>query len=50
VTKDKENGLGIIISAIDNIGKGASSQAIQNMNIICNFLETLGLEIFSQWI
>ena len=50
VTKDEENGLGIVVSVIDNIGKGASSQAIQNMNIVCGFPETTGLEIFSQWI
>ncbi len=33
----------IIISAIDNLVKGASGQAVQNMNIICGFRETQGL-------
>ena len=33
----------IIISAIDNMVKGASGQAIQNMNILCGFDETVGL-------
>jgi N-acetyl-gamma-glutamyl-phosphate reductase len=33
----------IIIAAIDNLMKGAASQAVQNMNIICGFKETLGL-------
>jgi N-acetyl-gamma-glutamyl-phosphate reductase len=33
----------IIISAIDNLIKGASGQAVQNMNIAYNFKETLGL-------
>tara|TARA_Y100000590_G_C15571518_1_gene958772 strand:- start:26 stop:1054 length:1029 start_codon:yes stop_codon:yes gene_type:complete len=33
----------IIISAIDNLIKGASGQAVQNMNIAFNFKETLGL-------
>jgi len=33
----------ILFSAIDNLGKGASTQAIQNMNIILNFPETTGL-------
>ncbi len=33
----------IIISTIDNLGKGASSQAVQNMNIMCGFEETMGL-------
>jgi N-acetyl-gamma-glutamyl-phosphate reductase len=33
----------IIISAIDNLGKGAASQAIQNMNIMLELEETAGL-------
>ena len=33
----------IIFSAIDNLVKGASGQAIQNMNIMYNFPEHLGL-------
>ena len=33
----------IIISVIDNLVKGASGQAIQNMNIMYGFDETLGL-------
>jgi len=34
----------IVVSAIDNIVKGASGQAVQNMNIMCGFDETTGLE------
>ena len=34
----------IIFSAIDNLVKGASGQAIQNMNLLLNFSETLGLK------
>ena len=34
----------IVISAIDNLVKGASGQAVQNMNIICGFNEKEGLE------
>jgi N-acetyl-gamma-glutamyl-phosphate reductase len=34
----------VSFSAIDNLVKGASGQAIQNMNIIFGFEETLGLE------
>jgi len=34
----------IIVSAIDNLVKGASGQAIQNMNIIMGFKETTALE------
>lgn len=33
----------IIMSAIDNIVKGAAGQAVQNMNIICGFKENEGL-------
>ena len=32
-----------IISVIDNLTKGASGQAVQNMNLMSNFEETLGL-------
>ena len=34
----------IIISAIDNLIKGASGQAVQNMNVAYNFNEKLGLQ------
>jgi len=34
----------IIFSAIDNLIKGASGQAIQNMNLMYNFPENLGLK------
>lgn len=33
----------ILISAIDNLVKGASGQAVQNMNVMCGFEETTGL-------
>ena len=33
----------VIFSAIDNLVKGASGQAIQNMNLIFNYPEKLGL-------
>ena len=33
----------IILSAIDNLVKGASGQAVQNMNLIFGFEENLGL-------
>lgn len=34
----------IICSVIDNMVKGAAGQAVQNMNIICGFKETLGID------
>ncbi len=35
----------IIMTTIDNIVKGASGQAVQNMNIMCGFDETAGLDV-----
>lgn len=34
----------VIIAAIDNLVKGTAGQAIQAMNVMCNFPETTGLE------
>ncbi len=44
VTIDKRTNRIIVVSAIDNLVKGASGQAVQNMNLICGFPETAGLE------
>ena len=33
----------LIVSALDNLRKGAASQAIQNMNLMCGFDEATGL-------
>jgi N-acetyl-gamma-glutamyl-phosphate reductase len=33
----------IIVSALDNLIKGAAGQAVQNMNLMCGFEETVGL-------
>lgn len=41
---DGRTGRVIVISAIDNLVKGASGQAVQNMNLVCGFPETMGLE------
>ncbi len=38
----------IVASAIDNMVKGASGQAIQNMNIVLSFNENLGLDSLGQ--
>ena len=40
---DPRTGRIIIMSAIDNIVKGASGQAVQNMNLLCSFPEAEGL-------
>lgn len=41
---DSRMGKLIAISAIDNLVRGASGQAVQNMNIMCGFSEKMGLE------
>ena len=40
---DEAQGRVILISAIDNLVKGAAGQAVQNMNIMCGLNETDGL-------
>ena len=40
---DGRTGRLIVMSALDNIVKGASGQAVQSMNILCGFPETAGL-------
>ena len=35
----------VVSAAIDNLGKGAAGQAIQNANLICGFAENSGLQI-----
>lgn len=44
VFADRVPGRAIIVSAIDNLVKGASGQAIQNMNVMLDLPETMGLE------
>jgi N-acetyl-gamma-glutamyl-phosphate reductase len=44
VTKDRIPGRAIICSTLDNLTKGASGQAVQNMNLMLGFPEVLGLE------
>jgi len=42
---DTRTGRVIVVSAIDNLVKGAAGQAIQNMNIMCELAETAGLDV-----
>jgi N-acetyl-gamma-glutamyl-phosphate reductase len=44
VAADRVAGRAIIGSALDNLTKGASGQAVQNMNLMLGFPETTGLE------
>jgi len=43
-TADWRTGTLIIVSCLDNLVKGAAGQAAQDMNIMCGFPETMGLE------
>jgi len=44
VVADRIAGRAIIVSALDNLTKGASGQAVQNMNLMLGFPETMGLD------
>lgn len=41
----RKNGKAVIVSAIDNLLKGASGQAVQNMNLMFGIDETAGLKL-----
>jgi N-acetyl-gamma-glutamyl-phosphate reductase len=43
VSFDEKTGRAVVVAAIDNLGKGAAGQAIQNMNLMLGFAETEGL-------
>jgi N-acetyl-gamma-glutamyl-phosphate reductase len=34
----------IVVTAVDNLGRGAASQAVQNMNLMLGLDETLGID------
>jgi N-acetyl-gamma-glutamyl-phosphate reductase len=44
ITVNERTGTLIIVTAIDNLVKGASGQAVQNMNIMMGFPETMALD------
>jgi N-acetyl-gamma-glutamyl-phosphate reductase len=44
VVADRVPGRAIVISALDNLVKGASGQAIQNMNLVMGYPETMGID------
>jgi N-acetyl-gamma-glutamyl-phosphate reductase len=45
VKVNESDGRLVVVTAIDNLVKGASGQAIQNMNIMLGFPENLGLNV-----
>jgi N-acetyl-gamma-glutamyl-phosphate reductase len=44
-TVDQDSGRLIVVSALDNLGKGAAAQAIQNANLMLGLSEQAGLSI-----
>ncbi|MFC0410473.1 N-acetyl-gamma-glutamyl-phosphate reductase [Roseomonas elaeocarpi] len=46
---DPERALVIAMGVVDNLGKGAAGQAVQNANLICGLPETAGLEGAPVW-
>ncbi len=45
VFEDRLTGDSIVICALDNLGKGAAGQAVQNVNLLYGFEETAGLRL-----
>jgi N-acetyl-gamma-glutamyl-phosphate reductase len=45
VKVSESDGRAVIVTAIDNLVKGASGEAVQNMNIMLGYPETMGLDI-----
>jgi N-acetyl-gamma-glutamyl-phosphate reductase len=46
VTTDLDSGRVIVVSALDNLGKGAAGQAVQCANLMLGLPETAGLSVF----
>ncbi len=47
ITRPQGSNKVVILAAEDNLVKGAAGQAVQNMNIMCGYKETEGLELVS---
>jgi N-acetyl-gamma-glutamyl-phosphate reductase len=45
VIVNESDNRGVVVTAIDNLVKGASGQAVQNMNIMLGYPETMGLDV-----
>jgi N-acetyl-gamma-glutamyl-phosphate reductase len=44
VVADRIAGRAIVVSVLDNMTKGASGQAVQNMNVMLGFAEGTGID------
>jgi N-acetyl-gamma-glutamyl-phosphate reductase len=49
VELDGHAGTAVVLGAVDNLGKGAAGQAIQNLNVMLGFQETAGLSTVGMW-
>jgi N-acetyl-gamma-glutamyl-phosphate reductase len=49
VEYDDRTGYAVVCSVIDNLGKGAAGQAIQNMNLMAGLPEETGLPLHGVW-
>jgi N-acetyl-gamma-glutamyl-phosphate reductase len=45
-TVDVDSGRIVVVSALDNLGKGAAGQAVQCANLMSGLPETMGLSVF----
>jgi N-acetyl-gamma-glutamyl-phosphate reductase len=45
VTVSESDDRAVVVTAIDNLVKGASGEAVQNMNLMLGFPETMGLDV-----
>jgi N-acetyl-gamma-glutamyl-phosphate reductase len=45
VAVDEDPGRAVVLVALDNLGKGAAGQALQNANLMLGIAETTGLPI-----
>ena len=45
VFEDRATGLSVVVCALDNLGKGAAGQAVQNVNLAYGFAEETGLRL-----
>jgi N-acetyl-gamma-glutamyl-phosphate reductase len=45
VFEDRLTGSTVVVCAIDNLGKGAAGQAVQNVNLLYGYAETSGLRL-----
>ncbi len=42
---NREHGQAVVAGVLDNLGKGASGQAVQNLNLMCGLDEAAGLDV-----